>query len=148
MSSSAALFSQLKSFLSTHEQDAKKLRAAAEQRPTKGPTVAAAAQDNRSGLEYLADLQRDVASADRTLENIFSDVCGSPENRLAFVTMEEMLVKCRALYEANENSISQLELHLTKFGYKGDTKRAMRKQLTESGLIYIHTMTKIYIYPL
>ena len=129
MSSSAIMFSQLKSFCYSIEQDAKKLRAVAEQKSNNGAVV----PDCRSGLEYVAELKTDIEKADRDLEKMFNDVCGTPEKRLAFITMEEMLMKCRALFEVNENMILSLETHLEKFGFKGDTKRGDRNKILRSG---------------
>jgi hypothetical protein len=42
--------------------------------------------------------------------------------------MEELLIKCKAMYEVNENMITSLETNLSKFGYKMNPKRAARTE--------------------
>ena len=122
-SSSKAFHTQLKSFCYGIEQDARKLRQIVENKPSNSVSFF----DTSSEVTYIETLSQDVQKMDENLDKIMVDVLGNPDKRLAHVTMEELYLKCRSLYEVSEGMITSLENHLTKFGYKENPKRMLRK---------------------
>lgn len=122
-SSSKAFHTQLKSFCCSLEQDAKKLRQIVESKPSKSVSFI----DTSSEVTYIEALNQDVKTMEANLDNLLVDVFGNPDKRLASITMEELYLKCRSLYQVSEGMMTSLESHLTKFGYKENPKRTLRK---------------------
>lgn len=59
---------------------------------------------------FLEDLNDDVSSALARLQRL-------EERTRDILSFEELLVHCDALYESNEDGISELELQLQQYGY-------------------------------
>ena len=114
------------------EADAKKLRSIAETKQPKKVTFG----DCTDEVAYIETLKGDVLNMEKNLALMFTDVCGTVEKRLGFVTMEELLMKCKALHKVNKGMITSLESHLTKFGYKGDSNKSNNMKNRYSGIFF------------